>query len=340
MLDTADWKFFTIEEIFEKIDSTKGTTTDILVNGNEVPYICASKINNGFDYMVARDGNEEFISKGNCVVLVQIGAGGAGYATYQDADFIGMSGKTVACYTKFLNKERGLFLSTVLSQERFRYCYGRSWTGSRLRNTKVRLPVTSNSEIDWEWIDSYMHSIDLSAPVSQNILKNGKIDTSKWEQFKVGEIFNIFNGKGITKEEIEENLGSLEAVQSGEKENGVIGFISESYCREKKYTYSLNPCLAVARTGSAGFVSFHPHGCVVGDSAKILQFRDGIKPIENYLYLQAILTACRFKYTYGRKVTTELYLDETISLPSTEQGEPDWQFMENYIKSLPYGDCI
>ena len=133
-------------------------------------------------------------------------------------------------------------------------------------------------------------------------------------------------------------MGSLEAVQSGEKENGVIGFISESYCREKKYTYSLNPCLAVARTGS--FVSFHPHGCVVGDSAKILQFRDGIKPIENYLYLQAILTACRFKYTYGRKVTTELYSDETISLPSTEQGEPNWQFMENYIKSLPYGDCI
>ena len=29
-----------------------------------------------------------------------------------------------------------------------------------------------------------------------------------------------------------------------------------------------------------------------------------------------------------------------IKLPITTDGDPDWQFMENYIKALPYGDRL
>lgn len=29
-----------------------------------------------------------------------------------------------------------------------------------------------------------------------------------------------------------------------------------------------------------------------------------------------------------------------IKLPVDSNGEPDWQFMENYIKALPYGDRL
>ena len=29
-----------------------------------------------------------------------------------------------------------------------------------------------------------------------------------------------------------------------------------------------------------------------------------------------------------------------IKLPSDSEGNPDWKFMENYIKSLSYGDRI
>ena len=32
--------------------------------------------------------------------------------------------------------------------------------------------------------------------------------------------------------------------------------------------------------------------------------------------------------------------NENVKLPSDANGEPDWQFMENYIKALPYGDRI
>lgn len=177
------------------------------------------------------------------------------------------------------------------------------------------------------------------------------LDVSKWKTFQVGRVFMMLNGKGITQEEIADNEGDFLAVQSGEENNGVMGKISLDYCKIMQYTFSEKPCLTVARSGSAGFVSFQIHGCVVGDSAKILLLPDEVATKEVYTFLQSVLTANRFKYTYGRKVTEEKYLNEWIKLPvqhnsdktvfidethkySDEGFVPDWQFMENYIKSL------
>lgn len=181
------------------------------------------------------------------------------------------------------------------------------------------------------------------------------IETTK--PFKVGKILFILNGKGITTEEIEENPGHFIAVQSGEADNGILGHINLSYCKEMSYTISERACLTVARSGSAGFVSFQPNGCVVGDSAKILLLPEKSASIGTYLFIQTLLTANRFKYAYGRKVTEDKYANDEIELPilvldsgepvidntnefSDEGYIPDWQFMEDYIKSLPYGDRI
>lgn len=162
-----------------------------------------------------------------------------------------------------------------------------------------------------------------------------KIDMTNWANFIVDDLFEIINGKGITVEEIESNPGDFEAVQSGEGSNGVMGYISKAYCRNKGYSYCEEACLTVARSGTSGYVSFHENGCVVGDSAKILLLKKHeAKSKQTYLFLQTLLAANRFKYTYGRKVTEALYSNTVIKLPVTTSGEPDWQWMEDYIKSL------
>ena len=99
----------------------------------------------------------------------------------------------------------------------------------------------------------------------------------------------MLNGKGITKEEVEENEGLFKVVQSGETNNGVLGKIDLNYCKRMNYTFTEKPCLTVARSGSAGFVSFQINGCVVGDSAKILLLEDDIATTEHYLFLQTYL---------------------------------------------------
>ncbi len=162
-----------------------------------------------------------------------------------------------------------------------------------------------------------------------------KVDMTNWVNFTVADLFEIINGKGITAEEIENNPGNFEAVQSGEGNNGVMGCISKSYCRNKGYSYCEEACLTVARSGTSGYVSFHENGCVVGDSAKILLLREQkAKSTKVYLFLQTLLSANRFKYTYGRKVTEDLYSKTIIKLPITADGKPDWCWMESYIDLL------
>lgn len=174
-----------------------------------------------------------------------------------------------------------------------------------------------------------------------------------WKEFKISSLFTIYNGKGITKEEIADHPGTFTAVQSGEDNNGILGKIDLDYCKDMNYTLSEKPCLTVARSGCTGYVSYQPAGCVVGDSAKLLLLKKADVDSSQYLFLQTVLSANRFKYAYGRKVTEEKYRNDTVRLPvrhnsdgtfcidrahgySEEGFVPDWKFMEDYIHSLHY----
>lgn len=163
-LNTDEWKWFFVEDLL-KLESTKGTTTDELTEGTEIPYIAAKNDNNGCEMMCSKEDNAHFISKGNCIVFICLGAGSAGYALYQGGDFIGMSGKTMCGYNPNLNQYNGLFLASILSKERPKYSFGRSWTGERLKRTKIKLPVTPSGEPDWQFMEDYIKSL----PYSKNL---------------------------------------------------------------------------------------------------------------------------------------------------------------------------
>jgi hypothetical protein len=58
------------------------------------------------------------------------------------------------------------------------------------------------------------------------------------------------------------------------------------------------------------------------------------------LFVLAILNNERYKYSYGRAFLMDRIKETIVKLPVTPIGSPDWQFMENYIKALPYGDRL
>ena len=161
------------------------------------------------------------------------------------------------------------------------------------------------------------------------------LNIEEWKEYAVSDIFYPFiNGKGITDREIKDNPGKLVAVQSSSENNACMGFIDEEYCKEMKYKIVKMPCLTVARSGSSGFVSFQENGCVIGDSAKALIARYDRVNKYHYLFLRTILMANMYKFTYGRKVKAPQYMELRIALPADATGNPDWDFIECYIKSL------
>ena len=62
------------------------------------------------------------------------------------------------------------------------------------------------------------------------------------------------------------------------------------------------------------------------------------------MFLKTIISCSKYKYDYGRKFNQDRIRETILLLPaklnSKNKYEPDWQYMENYIKSLPYGDLI
>lgn len=58
------------------------------------------------------------------------------------------------------------------------------------------------------------------------------------------------------------------------------------------------------------------------------------------MFLLPLFRMEKYRFNYGRKWGLARMNDSLIRLPVTPQGEPDWLFMETYIKSLPYSKSI
>lgn len=363
-LNVQNWKEFKLSALFSMTRGTRLTTYDRI--SGEIPLVTAGEENSGVSEYIDNMEQEKFYNTltvdmfNNCF--------------YHDGIFCADDNILVLDNVD-MSKNCKLFISAIINQDKYRYNYGRQYRQKNYVKHYIKLPIKYNPNgtpyIDknktyseegytpnWQFMEDYIKSLHhkpITTKVKVGEAKDLKID--KWEEFTVSSLFTLLNGKGITKEEIEENSGYLITVQSGEENNGVLGKIDKNYCIKMGYTLTDKMCLTVARTGSAGFVSFQAEGCVVGDSAKILLLDDEIATKPIYLFLQTILSANRFKYDYGRKVTEDKYLSDIIKLPIqrdqdgtpiidgnhtySEKGFiPDWEFMEDYINSLPYSDRI
>lgn len=58
------------------------------------------------------------------------------------------------------------------------------------------------------------------------------------------------------------------------------------------------------------------------------------------MFICALIRAEKFRFSYGRKWHLVRMKESIIRLPATSTGEPDWAFMESYVKSLPYSKSI
>jgi type I restriction enzyme M protein len=58
------------------------------------------------------------------------------------------------------------------------------------------------------------------------------------------------------------------------------------------------------------------------------------------LFMKTILQLEKYRYNYSRKMGTDRLNEFKIKLPADSDNKPDWNFMRNYIKSLPYSSNI
>ena len=332
-IDTNTWGWFQIGKLFDKFETGKGHDT-LLNDGDDCLYLGAKKSDNGVMRTCATD--DSMLQEGNCIVFICNGAGSVGYANYMDKPFIATT-DLVLGYADWLNKKTGLFVATVLCKERFKYSFGRKWK-THLRSTEIKLPVTAGGKPDWAWIESYVDSLHSKPLTTQNDMHIASFDTTDWKEFEVQELFNVVYGVNLELVNcIETNKNDPEAVafvSRTESNNGVSAFVKPVPGVEPQPADTIT----VAGGGSvlATFLQTQPF--YSGRDLYLLYPKESI-PHKAKLFIVTVIKANKYRYNYGRQANVTLpYL--RLRLPVISDGKPDWQWMENYIESLPYGDRL
>lgn len=324
-IDTSTWKWFVIEDLFDKFETGKGHDT-LLDDGEECFYLGAKKSDNGIMRKCAV--NESMLQDGNCIVFICNGAGSVGYANYMDRPFIATT-DLVLGYADWLNEKTGLFVATVLCKERFKYSFGRKWK-THLRDTQIKLPATPDGKPDWQWMESYIDSLHSKALTSANAVGNGfRLNTEDWREFLLADYFDIVPGKYHYPDEYEE--GNTPYYSATNENNGIAQNIS------LKPDFSGN-CIVTGKIGCTAF--YVPDDFCATSDVNIFKPKFCMTPYIGLFVASVINLSENYKWAYGRQCRVGNSKKIRIKLPATPDGKPDWQRMENYIKSLPYGDRL
>lgn len=231
-----------------------------------------------------------------------------------------------------------LFLASLIQRESgVRYvAFGRELNTHIKNDFFISLPHNSSNQIDWDEIKCicsglYFSHID-SSPINRRIV----LDISTWHKFKINDLFPKKcreRGKIHSSEDLPEG-DDFYYIGAKKKNNGVM-----SKCGYDPNLITKGNCIVFICNGqgSVGYALYMDRDFFASGDLVI-----GYNPNINVytgLFLVSVLDKERFKYSFGRKYGKYLASTE-ILLPSKDGKNPDWEFMERFIKGLPYSKAL
>ncbi|MDR3307244.1 MAG: N-6 DNA methylase [Endomicrobium sp.] len=157
------------------------------------------------------------------------------------------------------------------------------------------------------------------------------LHTNNWLLFKLKNLFEITGSQTTSLSELEEyGKGNYPYVTTQATNNGI----------EKLYDfYTEEGNVLTIDSAVLGYCSYQSLNFSASDHVeKLIPKFTMNKYIA--MFFVTIFKLEQYRYNYGRKASQDRLKQSSIKLPVNEQGSPDWKYMENYIKSLPYSSNI
>ena len=358
-LNTNNWKDFLIENIFDIY-----TGTDLIlgtIENGTIP-IASNKVenNNIAAYTNLIEGRKLF----DHTKSISIADRGKFWAFIQPTDFyLGTRVKGLVCKKGVdLTKNQLAFIVTIINQESFKFSYGRNCC-DKLPKIKFKLPIQHNEDgtpkidltykysnegfiPDWNFMENFIKTLNYKPITTSNKKGNEqKLNVDDWSDFLLKDIFGkAIRGTRITT--LDRIEGNIPFITAGESNQGVSELISN------KEAITYNNAITIDMFGNA---FYHNYDFKCDDNILVMKNEYLNSYVGNFI--ASILCKDKYRYSYGRQYRQSDYNTHTISLPiqhnedgtpkidltykySNEGFIPDWNFMEEYIKSLPYGDRI
>ena len=334
----VEWWEFRIKDLFEKIEKGKCNNEKVQTKYNEkgISYLSATNRNNGVSNFVE---NNSLSQMGNCIMFINQGDGGAGYSVYKRENFIATTSTSFG-YAKWVNKYTGLFISCVLSKFKNKYSFGYGRNENRLLNDKIMLPIDSQENHNWQFMEEYIKQKEKK--LAEIIVKyyrqkmdnmigggvqQGSLKDVEWREFKIKDIFTARSVKG--KPISNYTFGKLPYVTTSALNNGIDKFVSTNEGISDGNCISIDPI-----GGKAFYHKYEFVGRGGAGSAINLLYNDKLNKDIALFLCKAIEKTSLEKASYAVALNGGRLKNAKILLPIDSLGNPNWKFMESYIKNI------
>ncbi len=153
-----------------------------------------------------------------------------------------------------------------------------------------------------------------------------KLSDREWKEFFLEDLFVVKAGKRLTNADMVD--GKRPFVGATDNMNGVTGFIGNVNNSLDKNVLGVNyngaPCICF----------YHPYECLFTDDVKRLHLKKYEDNAYVFLFMKSIIMQQENKYSYGYKFNERRMLRQLLLVPIDDNNEPDYDFMEEYMKKL------
>lgn len=151
------------------------------------------------------------------------------------------------------------------------------------------------------------------------------VDTTAWEDFPIGDLFSVVKGTRLTKADMRE--GSIRFIGASAVNNGITAYISN-----EEHLHPGNT-ITITYNGSVGEAFFQEETFWASDDVNVLYPKFKLSE-DIALFLIPVLKQAGKKYAFIDKWKKEDMVKDTIKLPVDENHQPNFSYMETYMKNL------
>lgn len=310
-----------VSEIFEVQYGNSFELNSLKVIDKGINFVSRTAKNNGVSAKVKRITNVEPFPVGTITVSL----GGSVLETFvQPEQFY--TGYHIYCLTpkRKMSLEVKLFYCTCITANKYRYNYGRQ-ANRTLRDLLIP---------DLQSVPKFVKNADLNKFDGLDkplIDKKINLDIKNWKWFVYEDLFDIERGRGPRKNELD-GTGDTPFVTSSDQNNGWTDYTKATPIHKGN-------TIGVNRNGSVAEAFYQPLPFCSTEDVHI--FTPKFK-MSKYvaLFLATLIKKEKYRYNYGRKWGIARMKTSTVKLPVDKSGQPDWKFMEDYIKTIKYSKQI
>ncbi|MBP3615917.1 MAG: restriction endonuclease subunit S [Alphaproteobacteria bacterium] len=148
------WKEFSIINLFDSIQRGKRLIKDNQTKGM-IPYVSSTSLNNGIDNFISYE-KSSMRKFNNCLSLANSGSVGSTF--YEPFSFVA-SDHITHLKNKSFNQNTYLFLASLCNRLSKKYNFNREINDTRISREKIMLPVNSDGEPDYKFMEDYISNI-------------------------------------------------------------------------------------------------------------------------------------------------------------------------------------